>query len=520
VPGVYPRAKAIGGGRGAGRAGIDVWGNGRACTDANGTFEVRELVLREDGSVERAWVLFEQHCEGAIEALHGEVRIGAPPASGPRAIPTQVRWPDRDHGGRWRDVPVLVRPGGSPIASVEVVGTAAADFTVAANGCVGAAVECTVRLRFQSGAPGARRAWLRVTDAAGARADVPLQGFAYGGETGLTVRYRNSDSGGVYGPDSRYRMWVSRSKLRLDVDGVDGVSRRLMLEPELGDIFAPGAYTGVAGYPSNAHLAGMSFASSGSSCDVPDARFTIDRFKLVAGEVKELALDFETTCGTFRPYGTFNYRKGDTTPLASWMVQGPVSDTGVAPGATPTPAPTATPTPTPTPTPTSTATPTPSPTPTPTATPTPTPSPASTSSPTPTPTPSPTSTATATPTPTPTDPAVIAPFNLPPVFPPAATTPRASDQTVAAKRAAASAKRLSAAVKRLSPRRIEAVRSAAARLATDLRAYRAKLPPAARVAVDRRLREIRTLRRALTRYERTRASRAAREVRSSARRAV
>ena len=339
VPGVYTRARAVGGGRGAGRPGLDIWGNGRACNDLDGSFEVRELVLGPGGKVERAWVLFEQHCEGVVEALHGEVRIGAPAVSGPRTVPTHVRWPDRDHGGRWRDVPVQVRPGAAPIERVEIVGGDASDFTVVSNGCAGAVAACDVRLRFQSGAPGARRAWLRVTDAAGARADVPLQGFAYGGETGLTVNYHNSDSRGVYGPDSRYRIWLSRSRLRLDVDPVGGGSRDLRLEPALGDVLAPGTYTDVAGYPNNAHLPGMSFASDGSDCSVPGAKFTIHRFKLVAGEVKELALDFETACGTFKPYGTFNFRKGDTTPLAPWMVTGPASDTGVAPGATPTPTP-------------------------------------------------------------------------------------------------------------------------------------------------------------------------------------
>jgi hypothetical protein len=31
-----------------------------------------------DGSVERLWVVYEQHCEGAIPALFGGVRLGMP----------------------------------------------------------------------------------------------------------------------------------------------------------------------------------------------------------------------------------------------------------------------------------------------------------------------------------------------------------------------------------------------------------------------------------------------------------
>jgi hypothetical protein len=108
------------------------------------------------------------------------------------------------------------------------------------------------------------------------------------------------------------------------------------------------------------------------------------------------------------------------------------------------------------------------------------------------------------------------------VFPPAATNtaPRASESALAARRVRASAKLLRTAVRRLSPRRVDAVRSASARLAAELRAYRATLRPDARPAVDRRLRALRSLRRALTRYERTRDARAARVVRSSARRAA
>src|SRR4051812_43610577 len=56
----------------AGRPGIEISGDGRGCNEISGSFEVRELTRNPDGTVQRAWVLYEQHCEGGTAALFGE----------------------------------------------------------------------------------------------------------------------------------------------------------------------------------------------------------------------------------------------------------------------------------------------------------------------------------------------------------------------------------------------------------------------------------------------------------------
>jgi hypothetical protein len=78
--------------REAGRPGIEISGDGRGCNTISGSFEVRELVVAADGSVQRAWIMYEQHCEGGTAALFGRSGSASPRAAsrrccdGPRAM--------------------------------------------------------------------------------------------------------------------------------------------------------------------------------------------------------------------------------------------------------------------------------------------------------------------------------------------------------------------------------------------------------------------------------------------------
>src|SRR3954468_2631408 len=115
------------------RPGIEVSGDGRGCNEIAGSFEVGDLTYDATGAVQSAWVLYEQHCEGGVPALFGEVRIGAPAQS---AAPTAVRWPARDLGGGGQAVPVWFAPSAT-VSSVAVVGDAAGDFPVRVDDCTG-----------------------------------------------------------------------------------------------------------------------------------------------------------------------------------------------------------------------------------------------------------------------------------------------------------------------------------------------------------------------------------------------
>ena len=56
--------------------GIDVFGNGRGCNQQAGAFQVKQLTI-EQGVITRLWVRFEQHCEGGVPALTGDLRFNA-----------------------------------------------------------------------------------------------------------------------------------------------------------------------------------------------------------------------------------------------------------------------------------------------------------------------------------------------------------------------------------------------------------------------------------------------------------
>lgn len=59
-----------------GHPGMAVNGNARSCNTVSGRFEIKELVLGGDGSVQRLLLTFEQHCDGSVPALRGEVSFG------------------------------------------------------------------------------------------------------------------------------------------------------------------------------------------------------------------------------------------------------------------------------------------------------------------------------------------------------------------------------------------------------------------------------------------------------------
>jgi hypothetical protein len=66
------------------KPGMDVFGDGRGCNTNLGRFLLSQLTFALDGSVQSLAIDFEQHCEGAIPALYGSVRINATVSAVPR----------------------------------------------------------------------------------------------------------------------------------------------------------------------------------------------------------------------------------------------------------------------------------------------------------------------------------------------------------------------------------------------------------------------------------------------------
>src|SRR4051794_8477542 len=200
APGVYDRAQRAPF-REAGRPGIDISGDGRGCNEDAGRFEVKDFRVSSSGTLEGLWIVYEQHCEGGVAALFGEVRLGEQAAGLIATAPALVRWPLHEAGGNGTAVPVtLVAAAPVTIARAQVVGADAASFRIGLEEGSGtpptADAACEVWVRYTPTAPGTKAATLRLRDSAGSSSDVPLQGFTHGGRTQLTM---TSDPGDYIG---------------------------------------------------------------------------------------------------------------------------------------------------------------------------------------------------------------------------------------------------------------------------------------------------------------------------------
>jgi hypothetical protein len=59
--------------------GLDVTGDGRGCNTSTGSFQVLEASYGAGSTINSFDAIFEQHCEGAVPALRGEIRYDAHP---------------------------------------------------------------------------------------------------------------------------------------------------------------------------------------------------------------------------------------------------------------------------------------------------------------------------------------------------------------------------------------------------------------------------------------------------------
>lgn len=310
--GIYTRAERI---AGAGRSELSVLSGVAACDPVAGRFEVRSWSVDASGRLRRAWVLFEQSCED-VPPVFGELRIGYPRAA---VAPSVVRWPALDVGRAGVAVPVRVRRG--QIARAAVVGPAASDFAILPDACGG----CEAWVRFVPTATGVRAAWLRLTTTSGARVDVPLQGFAYGGVTTLDLHTEPSDPIGPgvarhYDLTSRWTVWTFEREAHAVVYRASDDVRTLHFWVPRGQVLAPGNFT----VPPDSPTIG---APSMSVCSAAkEGWFTVHELtsaEAYDGRSPTLSMSFAQNCGPDIGWvrGTLNFRAGDTTAPAPWMIE-------------------------------------------------------------------------------------------------------------------------------------------------------------------------------------------------------
>jgi hypothetical protein len=351
APGVYDSAQRAPF-REAGRPGIDIGGDGRGCNTIDGRFEVKDITVSSSGTLDRLWIVYEQHCEGGLAALFGEVKVGMPAADGvPIAAPGVMRWPEGESGrpGSVQPVTFIAPPGGVQIASVAVTGANAGDFTVRTDECSGRSVAaggtCQVWVRFVPTAPATRTAKLVLRDSAGRAIDADLQGWSHGGRSRLVMA---SDPGDYIGQGRSWSHTAADSVINAAGSRSGGVGFGVTssagpywsgeIRPGAGDIIAPGRYDGAqrAAFASGGSP-GLEITGNGRGCNTISGSFTVNEAAFEPdGALRSFGATFEQHCEGGAPAlrGTFEFRVGDDAAPAPWMAGGQAAAPGTSAGDT------------------------------------------------------------------------------------------------------------------------------------------------------------------------------------------
>ena len=311
-----------------------------------GRFEVKDVA--QDPSthaVARLWVIYESDCPGDAPSVYGEVRFGEPVSdTAPSPQPSIMRRPEDDLGRAQSSQPVFfTAPAGTQFTGATISGANASDFPKGADTCTGktiaAGATCSVSVAFNAGAAGTRLATLTVTDAAGHKVDVPLQGWVHGGVTQLVTTPDAGYPGGVKAHDytpGNSRFAIAGTAADIDLDRVTpfDVSAGIVsaeFQPPFGGRLAPGRYTPVAHAAANGSpAAGLDVASDGLSCNQTSGEFTVREATFKPdGHLKTFGADFVQYCDDTGKAlrGKLDYRVGDTAAPAPWMAGGTTTST-------------------------------------------------------------------------------------------------------------------------------------------------------------------------------------------------
>lgn len=317
--------------------GIDISGDGRGCNTDQGRFEIKDIDFAASGVPDRLWLVYEQHCEGAVPALFGEVRINEPADAGAGSmVPGLVRWPVNGPGVPETATPVQFDASAAgQLSGASLGGADPGDFTIREDDCNGTILtpggSCDVYVRFVPTAPGLRTATLSLTDGSGAVHSVPLQGWTYGGTTRLVM---NSDPGDWIGQGGQWSFTPGndsfaatgdRNGFSFTVDDASGTWTG-DFNPGQGDIFTPNTtYTGAQRDAFRGSAPGMEVDGPGRGCNTISGDFEVTSTTFDSDGIMEtFAIKFDQYCDGSAAglHGEFDWREGDTTPRAPWMGPG------------------------------------------------------------------------------------------------------------------------------------------------------------------------------------------------------
>ena len=328
-------------------AALDVDG----CDPFEARFDVRDLAWGADGLPIRLWVVYEQHCY-RDETTYGELRLNEPDDGPASAVPGLLRFGAVEPGGVGEATPVAVYArSATTVSSVDVTG----NFPIAEDDCSGHALaagdSCQVWVRFTPIGAGTYDGSL-VAHLRDGAVTVPLQGFSYGGASGVTL---HGDPGEplTHGGDLGYspanaNIWVDGSDdVRFEAWGADGAIVTGDLAAPPGQALTPGAYSAAVRTSTPGRSGpGFDIAVDGSGCNTDDGSFAVTELARRAdGGIARVRAEFTQHCDHEAPalHGVVAWRAGNTTPPAPWMTPtttaAPPTTTAAPPATAASPAP-------------------------------------------------------------------------------------------------------------------------------------------------------------------------------------
>jgi hypothetical protein len=289
--------------------GMDVTGG---CNRLTGRFVIRELSVLSNGTVERAAIDFEQHCNDIDPAVFGSVRYN----STLDAVPFNGDYP------RYRFVvprPVHGRVTGAGLDCGAASAQCQADFSGPTNISITAVASAGYEFGGWSGpCYGGETITFRVNTVRTCAplfqttAAVPRALLRMAGQPGDAILRGRTE---VYSlPNSLWNVFVSSSgqQVSFDVYGLtdNGETRwGLTFRAPTGQTLAPGTYTNASGFSSGGLPTLQIFG--GGSCSIAGSSFTIRHLVLGAqSKVMRAAIDFEAHCDTISSpavLGTIEY---------------------------------------------------------------------------------------------------------------------------------------------------------------------------------------------------------------------
>jgi hypothetical protein len=320
-------------------AGLDVYGDGRGCNMLSGSFDVLELGRGPGGAIESFWATYEQHCEGAVPALVGEVRVFAPGArTEPIVAPTSMRFPSVYPGLPGTPLPLAVVAGAQQLrpGAVALGGAHARSFEVVRNECSGRvlapAAQCIIWLRVAASRPGPHVARLILKDASGA--NLRTVALSAGAIPGRTHARLSSDAGlfrleepvtDDVGPGhALIVVGGGEDRLSALVQTDQGSRWRVSVAGRPGEAIRNGDYADAVYLSSvRGDHPGISVSHGQWTCSDVRGSFSISGLvrSPVTGLPEQARIDYLAGCGDlpFVAAGTIEYRmpKGDVTPPAS-----------------------------------------------------------------------------------------------------------------------------------------------------------------------------------------------------------